>query len=112
VKQKNAEADFSMIMCLIQYLHGGGKYFVLLDTSAQVSVFTNDSLLANITTVDEPVLISGIKASSKFIKCNRTGTLPGLQDINIMISPSAKRNILSFASINPFFGTKWRTPFS
>jgi hypothetical protein len=66
---------------------------VLLDSCAQVSVFSNPSLLQNISDAP-PVVITGVNKGTAAVTTNQAGVLPGLDKVLIYFSPQIKRNIL------------------
>ena len=80
---------------------------ILLDSCAQTSIFSNKSLLTNMTELDYPMTISGISKSSTNVKCFEKGKLYGLQNIDINYSHNSKKNILCLADILKFYRTTW-----
>jgi hypothetical protein len=54
---------------------------VLLDSCAQVSVFSNPSLLTNISA--PPVVITGVNKGTAAVTTNQAGVLPGLEKVLI-----------------------------
>jgi hypothetical protein len=79
---------------------------VLLDSCAQVSVFSNPSLLTNITDAP-PVVITGVNKGTAAVTTSQAGFLPGLEKVLIYFSPQVKRNILRFSQRHKHYPITW-----
>ena len=90
--------------CLPGCLQNKDANQIILDSGAQISIFSNQSLLTNIRSC-EPFQITGIVPANDGLTCTQIGTF--MDSCDVYISEFVESNILSFASMSGSIPIHW-----